>query len=162
MNCLAIARKHGLWLLGACLALGLVACSSIDEATTNLVSSRTSASAVFAGRVLRGEAHFTHPHQATVQLDSEEMPALACFGNLRFTGSTGGVTNFICNDGISVSIPFQSLSALRGSGRAERDGAVYALSYGLAPAMAAAYLGLPVERLSRPVATSSIAKPIPE
>ena len=139
----------------------LSACSAIDETASAVLSSRADAAGVFAGRVLRGSASFANAHQASVQLQSDDTPRLNCFGTLRFTATTGGVAAFSCSDGQSVSIPFQSLSPLRGSGRMQVDGATFALTYGLQPAMAAAYLAIPAQRLARPAADPS-AKTVAE
>lgn len=129
---------------------GLAGCSTFDETVSNVFSSNADASAVFAGRVLLGKANFTDAHAATIRLQSGETPSLGCLGTLRFTATRGGVVSFTCSDGLTVSIPFQSLSPLRGSGRSQIGNAVFALAYGLPPDAAAAYLAVPVERLARP------------
>ena len=129
---------------------GLAGCSTLDETVSNLFSSNADASAVFAGRVLLGKANFTDTHAATIRLQSGETPSLGCLGTLRFTATRGGVVSFTCSDGLTVSIPFQSLSPLRGSGRSQIGNAVFALAYGLPPDAAAAFLAVPVERLARP------------
>lgn len=128
----------------------LCGCSTIDQTASNVFSSNADASGVFAGRVLLGKANFTTAREATVHLQSDEDPSLNCFGNLRFTATTGGVVGFACSDGSSPAVPFQALSPLRGSGRSQIGSNVFALTYGLQPEMAAAYLAVPVERLPRP------------
>lgn len=128
----------------------LCGCSTIDQTASNVFSSNADASGVFAGRVLLGKANFTTAREGTVHLQSDEAPSLNCFGNLRFTATTSGVVGFSCSDGSSPAIPFQALSPLRGSGRTQVGSNVFALTYGLQPEMAAAYLAVPVERLPRP------------
>ena len=135
-------------------AVGLVTvflcgCSTIDQTASNVFSSNADASAVFAGRVLLGKANFTTGREGTVHLQSDEPPSLNCFGNLRFTATASGVVGFACSDGSSPVVPFQALSPLRGSGRSQVGNNVFALTYGLQPEMAAAYLAVPVERLPR-------------
>lgn len=137
-------------------AVLLASCSAIDETASKVFSSNADATGVFAGRVLQGKANFTSAHEATIRLQSDDAPALSCFGSLRFTATSGGVAGFLCSDGSSVSMPFQSLSPLRGSGRGQIGHAAVALTYGLPPEMAAAYLGLPVERLARPAAGAAV------
>ena len=138
-------------------ALVLAGCSTIDETTSNVFSSNTPATAFFGGRVLFGTANFTRAHEATVRLQSDEGPSLNCLGSLLFTSTAAGVVGFSCSDGQMFTIPFQSLSALRGSGRTQNGNGVFALTYGLQPAMAAPYLGLSVERSVSPEARAAAA-----
>jgi hypothetical protein len=124
-------------------------CSTVDESVTRLFSSDTPAAGVFAGRLLQGKANFTSARAASIQLQAMEPPALGCLGTLRFTGTGGGVASFTCSDGLTVSIPFQSLSALRATGRIQVGESMFALTYGLTPEMAGAYLAVPAARLAR-------------
>ena len=145
----------------ALMLLGLAACSTVDETATRLFSSDTPAAGVFAGRLLQGKANFTGAREASIRLQAMEPPGLSCLGTLRFTATGGGMTRFTCSDGLTVSIPFQSLSALRGSGRTQVGESLFALTYGLAPEMAGAYLGVPAARLVpvKPDAAASTAVP---
>ena len=131
--------------LAACLG----ACTTIDETASAVFASNTPAAAVFGGRVLQGQASFTHARSGTVQLQSNDAPSLACFGPLRLTATSSGVASLSCSDGQTFAIPFQVLSPLRGSGRTQVGAAVFALTYGLQPDLAEAYLGLPEGRLVR-------------
>ena len=135
------------WPMLAPLLLGLVGCSTVDETATRLFSSDTHAAGVFAGRLLLGKANFTSAREASIRLQAIEPPGLGCLGTLRFTATGGGITRFTCSDGLTVSIPFQSLSALRGTGRIQVGESLFALTYGLAPEMAGAYLAVPAARL---------------
>jgi hypothetical protein len=150
-----------LWPTLAPLLLCLAACSTVDETATRLFSSDTHAAGVFAGRLLQGKANFTSAREASIRLQAMEPPDLSCIGTLRFTGTGGGVTSFTCSDGLTVSIPFQSLSALRGSGRVQVGASIFALTYGLTPEMAGAYLAVPAARLAPPKtdAAASAAAP---
>ena len=143
------------------LAAACTGCTTLDETASNLFSSKTEVAAVFAGRVLQGQANFTSAREATVRLQSKDLPSLACFGALRFTATHSGVAGFSCSDGQMVSIPFQSLSPMRGSGRSQTGNSQFTLTYGLPPEMAAPYLGLPVEQLMRP-ASAIDSRPAPE
>ncbi len=134
----------------ACLALCIAACTTVDETALAVFASNAPASALLAGRVLQGHASFTRAREATLQLHSVDAPGLSCFGDLRMTATSSGVASLSCSNGQSVAIPFQVLSPLRGSGRTQAGDAHHALTYGLAPDMAAAYLGIPVERLGIP------------
>ena len=147
------------WL--AFLLVCLAGCSTVNETATQLFSSDTPAAGVFAGRLLQGQANFTSAREASIRLQTVEPPGLGCLGALRFTGTSGGIASFTCSDGLTVSIPFQSLSALRGSGRTQVGESLFALTYGLAPEMAGAYLGVPAARLVpvKPDAAASTAVP---
>ena len=138
-------------------ALLLAACSTVDEAASRLFSSNTDAAGVIAGRVMLGRANFTSAHEATIRLQSDDAPGLSCFGSLRFTATSGGVAGFLCSDGVAVSMPFRAISALRGAGRGQIGDNMVALTYGLEPDIAAAYLGLPAGRLVRTAAGTSAA-----
>jgi len=131
------------------LAMGLTACSTVEETASYLLTSNTQATALIAGRVLQGQARFTDARQGTLHLQTDDAPGLACFGPIRFTATGSGVASLSCSNGESVAIPFQSLSPLRGAGREQAGDRVLALTYGLAPDLAATYLGVPVERLTR-------------
>ena len=131
----------------ACMALCVSGCTTVDETALAMFASNAQASALFAGRVMLGNASFTRAREGTLQLQSVDAPGLACFGPMRLTASSSGVANMSCSDGQTVAIPFQVLSPLRGAGRLQVGGVDYALTYGLAPDMAAAFLGLPVERM---------------
>ena len=153
------ADLRPMWMtpLLAVAAAFLGGCSTIDETASSVFSSNTHATAVFAGRVLFGTANFTRAREATVELQSDEGPSLSCLGNLRYTSTTAGVVGFSCSDGQMVTIPFQSLSALRGSGRTQNANGVFALTYGLQPPMAAPYLGLSTDRSMPPEARAAAA-----
>lgn len=138
------------WPTLAPLLLCLAACSTIDETATSLFSSDTHAAGVFAGRLLQGKANFTSAREASIRLQAVEPPGLGCLGTLRFTGTSGGIAAFTCSDGRAVSIPFQRLSALRGTGRVQVGEFMFALTYGLTPEMAGAYLAVPAARLVPP------------
>ena len=139
----------------------LVGCSTVDETATRLFSSDTPAAGVFAGRLLQGKANFTGAREASIRLQAMEPPGLSCLGTLRFTATGGGMTRFTCSDGLTVSIPFQSLSALRGSGRTQVGESLFALTYGLAPEMAGAYLGVPAARLVPVKADTAASTAVP-
>ena len=143
------------------LLLGIAACSTVNETASRLFSSDTHAAGVFAGRLLQGKANFTSAREASIQLQAVEPPTLGCLGTLRFTGTGGGIAGFTCSDGLTVSIPFQSLSALRGSGRVQVGESMFALTYGLTPEMAGAYLALPAARLVSPKAAAATSGPVP-
>ncbi len=150
-----------MWPTLAPLFIFLAGCSTVDETATRLFSSDTHAAGVFAGRLLQGKANFTSAREATIELEAMEPPALGCLGTLRFTSTGGGVAGFTCSDGLTVSVPFQSLSALRGSGRVQLGESTFALTYGLTPEMAGAYLAVPTARLAppKPGAATSPAAP---
>ena len=139
----------------------LAGCSTVDETATRWFSSDTHAAGVFEGRLLQGKANFTSAREATIRLQAMEPPSLGCLGTLRFTGTGGGIAGFTCSDGLTVSIPFQSLSALRGTGRVRVGESMFALTYGLTPEMAAAFLAVPAARLvpSKPAVAASTAAP---
>ena len=138
-------------------ALALSGCSAVDETTSKLLSSNTGATAVFGAQLLQGQANFTGTREATILLQGIDAPGLSCFGNLRFSATASGVVGFSCNDGQSVSIPFQSLSPLRGSGRRQMGDKVFALTYGFPAETAAPFLGIATERLvhARPIAPAA-------
>jgi hypothetical protein len=153
--------RRRMWPTLAPLLLCLAACSTLDETATRLFSSDTQAAGVFAGRLLQGKANFTSAREASIRLQAMEPPDLSCLGTLRFTGTGGGVTSFTCSDGATVSIPFQSLSPLRGSGRVQLGESTFALTYGLAPEMAGAYLAVPAARLAPPKTDPAVSAAAP-
>lgn len=143
-------------------AVAVSGCATVDETTSKLLSSNTGATAVFGAQLLQGKANFTGTREATIRLQGIDAPGLTCFGNLRFSATASGVVAFSCNDGQSVSIPFQSLSPLRGSGRRQVGDKVFALTYGFPAETAAPFLGIASERLvhAQPAAPAApAAKP---
>ena len=158
--------RSGISILCRCRWLGflllcVVGCSTVDETATQLFSSDTHAAGVFAGRLLQGKANFTSARQASIRLGTSEPPGLSCLGTLRFTGTGGGIARFTCSDGLTVSIPFQSLSALRGTGRVQVAESLFALTYGLAPEMAGAYLAVPAALLVPAKANNAVSTAAP-
>ena len=147
------ALLRTLSIVGASVAI-LSGCALVGETTTNLVASRTSAIAVFDGRVLHGRAVFTSAREATVQLQEADAAGLSCSGALRFGATHTGATSFQCSDGRSGAVPFESLSQLSGAGRGVVGNAPFAWTYGLPPEKAAGYLALPPERLQLPKTAS--------
>lgn len=130
-----------------CVVMCLSACTTIDETALAVFASNTPAAGLFAGRVMQGTASFARAREATLHLQSADAPRLACFGDMRLTATSSGVATLSCSNGQTLAIPFQLLSPLRGLGRVQAGGADYALTYGLTADTAAAYLGVPVERL---------------
>jgi hypothetical protein len=137
---------------------GLSGCASVAEKFDGWLASNAQAIAVVDGRVLRGQASFTKEREATVTLQSSTGPGLTCFGPLRFSASTNGWIDFSCSNGQAVRVNFRSLSPLSGTGRGLLGSSEFALTYGLEPEQAAAFLELPVERLLElPAATPTAA-----
>lgn len=136
-------------ILSAALA-NLSGCASVNEKVTQWLSSGVDAIAMVDGKILRGKASFSSEREATLQLQSSDRPSLTCFGALRYTATTSGVVDFSCNDGRTLTTPFQSLSLLSGVGRGSVGNAEFALTYGLPPQKAASFLGLPADRLAMP------------
>lgn len=133
--------------LACVLVLGLGACAMVGEKVGGWLSSNSEALAVMDGRILRGQASFAREREATFQLQTQDAPALSCFGALRFTATTTGVIDLSCNDGRDVAVAFQSLGPISGTGRGLLGNAAFALTYGLSPERAAAYLAVPADRL---------------
>lgn len=132
------------------LAGGLAGCASVTKKMTGWFSSNVDVIGVVEGRILRGQATFPSEREATLQLQSSDTPILACAGVLRYTASRSGVIDLSCNDGRSVLLVFQPVSPLSGAGRGGAGKAEFALTYGLPPERAAAYLAVPLERLELP------------
>ena len=146
-----MSRKHlpvrrMVW--AACALAGLASCSTMDEVTSVIVSSNARAAALLGNRVLQGQASFIQGRVGTLRLHSLDAPGLACFGPLQMTATSSGVATLACSDGQSIAIPFQVLSPMRGVGRSHLGEAVYGFTYGLSRDLAAAHLGVPVERLA--------------
>lgn len=131
-------------------ALGLGACALVEDTAQDLLASRTRATAVAGGRLLQGQAVYNQSRAGTLHLHSLDAPGLDCFGDLRLTSTSGGVASMTCSDGQTAVVPFQLLGALRAVGRGSMGEAVFSLTYGLPPEMAAPYLGVAVEQLARP------------
>ncbi len=146
-GCVSGARTTANFGLLAGAALAISACTTVDEAALAVFASHAPAAVVVAGRLMQGTASFTRAREGTLHVQSADAPGLACFGEMRLTATSAGVASLSCSDGQAVSIPFQVLSPLRGTGRAQAGNTHYALTYGLAPDMAAAYLGVPVGRM---------------
>ena len=136
--------------LGCALLLGLSGCAMVGEKVGGWLSSNSEALAVVDGRVLRGQANFAREREATFQLQTQDQPALSCFGTLRFTATTSGVIDMSCNDGRAIALAFQSLGPLSGIARGLLGNAAFALTYGLSAERAAAYLAVPADRLMPP------------
>ena len=132
------------------LLLALGGCSTVEQTAADIFASRTHAAAVYAGRLLQGQASFASSREATIHLQSSAAPAISCFGAMRFTATNSGVVNLACSDGMAVAMPFQALGPLRGSGRNQSGESVFSLAYGLPAEMLASYLGVSVEQLKLP------------
>ena len=130
--------------------LSLSGCSSVTEKVTGWLSSNVDAIGVLDGKILRGKATFPNEREATLQLQSRDIPSLSCLGALRYTATSSGVVNFTCNDGSTSMVPFQSRSVLSGVGRGLAGKAEFALTYGLSIEKAASFLALPITQLTEP------------
>lgn len=144
----SVRQRAPLSVLVAALSLG--ACALVEDTAQDLLASRTSATAVAGGRLLQGQAVYNQSRAGTLRLHSLDAPALDCFGDLRLTSTSGGVASMTCSDGQTAVVPFQLLGALRAAGRGPMGEAVFSLTYGLPPEMAAPYLGVAIEQLARP------------
>jgi hypothetical protein len=140
-------------------ATGLSGCAGVAEKFDGWLASNTQAIAVVDGRVLRGQASFTKEREATVALQSSTGPSLTCLGPLRYSASITGWVDLSCSNGQAVRVNFRSLSPLSGTGRGLLGSSEFALTYGLEPEQAAAFLELPVERLLEPPAATPTAAP---
>ena len=132
------------------IAMAMSGCAMVGEKVGGWLSSNSEALAVVDGRILRGQANFAKEREATFQLQTQDAPALSCFGALRFTATTTGVIDLSCNDGRGVAVAFQSLGPISGTGQGLLGNAAFALTYGLSPERAAAYLAVPVDRVAPP------------
>lgn len=137
------------WLL---LSLSLTGCASVNEKVTGWLSSNVEAIGVFDGKILRGKATFPSEREATLHLQSNDIPSLSCLGALRYTATSSGVVDFSCNDGRFGMVPIQSRSVLSGVGRGWVGKAEFTLTYGLPVERAASFLALPIEQLAEPAA----------
>ena len=143
------ARQRTPWaalLVAGCLG----GCALVEDTAQNLLASRTSAAAVAGGRLLEGQVVYNQSRAGTLHLHSLDAPVLDCFGDLRLTSTSGGVASMTCTDGQTAVVPFQLLGALRAAGRGPMGEAMFSLTYGLPPEMAAPYLGVAIEQLARP------------
>ena len=143
------ARQRMPWaalLVAGCLG----GCALVEDTAQNLLASRTSAAAVAGGRLLEGQVVYNQSRAGTLHLHSLDAPVLDCFGDLRLTSTSGGVASMTCTDGQTAVVPFQLLGALRAAGRGPMGEAMFSLTYGLPPEMAAPYLGVAIEQLARP------------
>lgn len=129
----------------------LSACSTVEQTAADIFASRTPAGVFFLGRVLQGQVSFTSARQATIHVQSNDSPALACFGAMRFTASSSGIATLSCSNGMAVAIPFQALGPLRGAGRSQDAQAMVSMAYGLPADMLATYLGVPVDQVKVPL-----------
>jgi hypothetical protein len=136
--------------LGCALLLGFSGCAMVSDKIGGWLSSNSEALAVVDGRVLRGQANFAREREATFQLQTQDQPALSCFGTLRFTATASGVIDMSCNDGRALALAFQSLGPLSGIGRGLLGNVEFGLTFGLSPERAAAYLAVPADRLMPP------------
>ncbi len=136
------------------IALCLNGCVSVGEKFNSVLASNAAAAAVVDGRILQGQASFTSEREATVLLQSVAEPSLTCFGPLRYSASSAGSVFLTCNNGLSVTVAFRSLSALSGQGRGLLGRSEFSLTYGLEPLQAAAFLGVAPERLIPPAGTA--------
>lgn len=143
------AAGAGLLLLAA-LAGG---CALVEDTVLNITASRTQASAVVHGQLLRGEAYYTQGRVGQVHLKTEEASQLACAGTLTLTGSQQGVAQMNCSNGQSVELPFSLQGPLRATGRGRMGNAEFLFTYGLPPEQAGPFLGLPSDRLRPPPGT---------
>ena len=134
-------------------AVVITGCTTVVEKTTGWLSSGADVYAVTNGRVLRGTANFARDRRATLEMQAAEIPALRCFGALRYTATSSGTITLSCSDGQQVVLPFQELSPLSGTARGVGDKENFGLTYGLPAEKAAGYLGLPEDRLVPPKAT---------
>lgn len=134
-------------LLLATLASG---CALIDDTVLNATASRTQASAVVHGQLLRGVAYYTQGRVGQVHLKTEEASQLACAGTMTLTGTQQGVAQMNCSNGQSVEVPFTLLGPLRATGRGRMGNADFLFTYGLPPEQAGPFLGLPAYRLLPP------------
>lgn len=142
-----------LWPLACAGLLALSGCATGVEKVTGWLASNAPTIAVMDGRVLRGDAKFTQAREATVQLQSADLPALSCFGPLRHTSTSSGSMVLACSDGRNVTLAFQALSPMSGiaNGLASKaDGTIstpVVLTFGLPPEKAAGYLGISIDSL---------------
>jgi hypothetical protein len=143
------ARQRTAW-CALLVAVGLGGCAFVEDKAQDLLASRTSATAVAGGRLLEGQVVYNQSRAGTLRLHSLDAPVLDCFGDLRLTSTSGGVASMSCSDGQMAVVPFQLLGALRAAGRGAMGEAVFSLTYGLPPEMAAPYLGVAIEQLARP------------
>jgi hypothetical protein len=143
------ARQRTPW-AALLVAVFLGGCALIEDTAQDLLASRTSAAAVAGGRLLEGQVVYNQSRAGTLRLHSLDAPVLDCFGDLRLTSTSGGVASMSCSDGQTAVVPFQLLGALRAAGRGPMGEAVFSLTYGLPPEMAAPYLGVAIEQLARP------------
>lgn len=132
------------------LVLSMGGCALVEDTAQDLLASRTHATAVAGGRLLEGQVVYNQSRAGTLHLHSLDAPVLDCFGDLRLTSTSGGVASMTCSDGQTAVVPFQLLGALRAAGRGAMGEAVFSLTYGLPPEMAAPYLGVAIEQIARP------------
>lgn len=118
-------------------------CAALHDATMNALASPAPALAIIGVRVLTGEVLLYTDRSATVQLRSEDEPALSCMGRMHYTSSTGGTVSLNCSDGSQAQLPYLALSGTSGQGRSLAGSPSVSLTYGLEPEAARAWLIAP-------------------
>jgi hypothetical protein len=125
------------------LALALGGCAALNDASMRALATPVPVLALLGERVLAGEALIYTDRSATLQLRSEDEPALSCMGNMRYTSSTVGALRLRCSDGSEAQFPYAALSETSGQGHGRTETQEVSLTYGLDAEQARAWLRPP-------------------
>lgn len=134
------------------LAVALVGCAQVTDASLLVFSTRTPAIAVVNGQLLQGEVLLQPDRTGSATLKSAAQgqatgadPSVvsSCVGQLRYTSTVAGSIDLRCNGGIGEELRFTMLSETRGYAYGQSPAVPISLTYGLTVTEAKAYLKLP-------------------
>lgn len=137
-------KSHSLWnMTAAAVVLGLAGCAMVNDKALHLFSSDAPAFAIVNGQLLEGAVTLLPDRTGHLGVTGSKEPITSCSGFVRYESSTAGSIDLRCNDGTAASMRYSLLSETRGYAYGATANGTASLTFGLAPAQAAAYLTVP-------------------
>lgn len=137
-------KSHSLWNMAvAGMALGLAGCAMVNDKALRLFSSDALAFAIVNGQLLQGNLVLLPDRTGNLSLAGRKEPITSCSGQTRYESSTAGSIDLRCNDGTAASMRYSLLSETRGYAYGATGTGAASVTFGMAPAQAAAYLTVP-------------------
>ena len=132
-------RRVWITVLGACIGLA----SSATVLGGDLMSATGAVIAIVNGDLFVGEAEGHLSGAGTLNIHSQQDPALTCLGQFTSTAELGGSGQMRCSDGSAATFHFQRLTMFCGHGVGNFSRGPMSFAYGLSPEEAKPYLKLP-------------------
>ena len=137
-------KSRSLWnMAAATMALGLAGCATVNDKALRLFSSEAQAFAIVNGQLLQGKLALLPDRTGNLSLTGSQEPITSCSGLTRYESSTAGSIDLRCNDGTAASLRYSLLSETRGYAYGVTAAGAASVTFGMAPAQAAAYLTVP-------------------